>query len=249
MIVFVHGVPETAALWDRLRAEIGRPSVALQLPGFGCPLPHGFEPGKDSYAAWLAEELRAIDEPIDLVGHDWGAGLTYRVVTAEGSPVRSWAADVANIVHPTYVWHDFAKIWQTPGEGEAFFGAQLATPIEERASTYEMFGLSPDDSRAMASWIDEVMAECILSLYRSALPNPWADWGDQFGVTEAPGLVIEATADPFGDPARSIEVAEMLGAAVGPLEGLGHWWQLEDPAAAAALLTGFWDSIGEGEPR
>ena len=32
MIVFVHGVPETAALWDKLRAELTAESVALSLP-------------------------------------------------------------------------------------------------------------------------------------------------------------------------------------------------------------------------
>jgi len=36
--VFVHGVPETPAVWDRLRVELHRDDViALQLPGFGCP--------------------------------------------------------------------------------------------------------------------------------------------------------------------------------------------------------------------
>jgi pimeloyl-ACP methyl ester carboxylesterase len=42
MIVFVHGVPETAALWDKVRAAIGRDSVALSMPGFGTPRPVGF---------------------------------------------------------------------------------------------------------------------------------------------------------------------------------------------------------------
>ncbi|NLD75067.1 MAG: alpha/beta fold hydrolase, partial [Acidimicrobiales bacterium] len=126
MIVFVHGVPETAAYWDRLRAEIDEPSMAVSLPGFGSPRPEGFGATKDDYADWLVGELAAIDEPVDLVGHDWGAGLTYRIATAHGDLVRSWAADVATIVHPDQVWHDFAQIWQTPDEGEAFIESQLA---------------------------------------------------------------------------------------------------------------------------
>jgi pimeloyl-ACP methyl ester carboxylesterase len=252
MIVFVHGVPETAALWDPLRAELDRPSTALQLPGFGCALPDGFVPTKDAYAEWLAGELRGFDEPVDLVGHDWGAGLTYRVVSTDAAPVRSWAADVANIVHPEYVWHDFAKIWQTPGDGEAFFEAQLAAPLEERAMGFEMFGVAADQARVMASWSDPTMASCILGLYRSALPNPFASWGDRFGRTTAPGMVIEAAADPFGDAGQAGDVAGMLGARVGVLDGLGHWWQLQDPAASAALLSDFWDTIEphrDGETR
>jgi hypothetical protein len=35
MRVFVHGVPETAVVWDGLRDDLGGYSVALTLPGFG----------------------------------------------------------------------------------------------------------------------------------------------------------------------------------------------------------------------
>lgn len=79
MIVFVHGVPETASLWDKVRSHIEAESVALTLPGFGCPRPDGFGATKDEYVEWLVAELDTFDEPVDLVGHDWGASLTYRV--------------------------------------------------------------------------------------------------------------------------------------------------------------------------
>ena len=102
MIVFVHGVPETAAIWDKVRSAISRESVALSLPGFGCPRPEEFGATKDDYVAWLLGELDQIEDPIDLVGHDWGAGLTYRVATAHGDRLRSWAADIGNIAHPDY---------------------------------------------------------------------------------------------------------------------------------------------------
>ena len=35
----------------------------------------------------------------------------------------------------------------------------------------------------------------------------------------------------------------MLGATVGRLEGIGHFWPLQDPKAAVELLTGFWESL------
>ena len=38
-IAFVHGVPETDAVWDAFRAELGEESVTLSMPGFGAPLP------------------------------------------------------------------------------------------------------------------------------------------------------------------------------------------------------------------
>lgn len=249
MIVFVHGVPETDRIWDALRAELDQPSVAVSLPGFGRPRPGGFTATKDEYVEWLAGELReldgAIDEPIDLVGHDWGAGLTLRLAIHPDRPValRSWAIDVANIFHPGYEWHDFARIWQTPGDGEAFFEQQLATPVDERAGVFEMFGLATDDARTMASWLDAEMADSILTLYRSATPNPHAHWGDDLAPTDAPGLVLVPTADPFGDDDRAAEVAATLGARTATLDGLGHWWPLEDPRSSAAALRSFWSSL------
>ncbi|HVF76396.1 MAG TPA: alpha/beta hydrolase [Acidimicrobiales bacterium] len=242
MIVFVHGVPETAAMWRKVRAAIDGKSVALSLPGFGCPVPDGFGGTKDDYVAWLLDELGRIDGPVDLVGHDWGAGLAYRVVTAHGDRVRSWVADVGNIAHRDYEWHDFAKLWQTPGEGEAFVEAQNAATPEERAPLFEAMGVPHDDAMEMAAASDATMGACILSLYRSALPNPYSAWGP-WTPTAAPGLVLHPTDDPFGDEALAAEVAEQLGARFERLEGVGHFWPYQAPEQAAAVLQEFWASV------
>jgi pimeloyl-ACP methyl ester carboxylesterase len=242
VIVFVHGVPEVPELWDKMRAEIGGDSVALSLPGFACERPEGFSATKDAYADWLIGELEKIGEPVDLVGHDWGAGLVYRVATTRSDLLRSWTADVANVLHPDYEWHDFAKIWQSD-EGEAFFETQNATPPEQRAALFEGFGVPADDALTMASKGDKTMGDCILALYRSATPNPYAHWGDNVTPTKAPGLVVIATEDPFVDEKLASEVADMLGAKTARLEGLGHWWPVQDPAKSADALQRFWDSL------
>jgi pimeloyl-ACP methyl ester carboxylesterase len=242
MKVFLHGVPETAAIWDGVRSRVDGDSVALSLPGFGCPRPAGFASTKDEYVAWVLEELDAIGEPVDLVGHDWGAGLTYRLATAHGDRLRSWVADVGNIAHPDYEWHDFARLWQTPGEGEAFFEGQLATPVEQVAAGYEAMGVPPVHAREMAGAAEEEMAASILALYRSALPNPHADWGP-WTPTSAPGLVLHVAGDPFSDEAMAREVAGQLGARLEVLGGSGHFWPYEAPEAGAELLQRFWASL------
>jgi len=242
VIVFVHGVPETEQLWDKVRTEIGAPSTAVSLPGFGCERPPGFPATKDAYSDWLIGELERIGEPVDLVGHDWGAGIAYRVATTRPDLLRSWAADVANIVHPDYEWHDFAKIWQSD-QGEAFFETQEKMPVDQRSSRFEAMGVPRDDAMAMASKSDKTMGECILALYRSATPNPYAQWGAAFGPTKAPGLVIIPTEDPFGEEKAAADVAGMLGAKTVRLEGLGHWWPVQDPKASARALTDFWASV------
>jgi pimeloyl-ACP methyl ester carboxylesterase len=241
MIVFVHGVPETAAIWRKVRALIDRDSVALALPGFGSPRPDSIST-KDDYAQWLLNELQGFDEPVDVVGHDWGAGLLYRVVTAHGDAVRSWAADVAGIAHPDYEWHDIAKVWQTPGEGEAFVEAQNSLSPEDRAGLFEAYGVPREDALEMAAGSDATMGESILGLYRSALPNPHADWGP-LAPTKAPGLVLHPAEDPFADAKLSAEVADALGARFAPIAGAGHFWPYQAPAAGAALLESFWSSL------
>jgi pimeloyl-ACP methyl ester carboxylesterase len=242
MIVFVHGVPETAEIWDQVRSSLELESVALSLPGFGTPRPAGFGATKDDYADWLLAELARIEGPIDLVGHDWGATLTNRIVTAHGDRIRSWVTD--GLMHPDYEWHEFAKIWQTPGEGEAFWIQMLATPLAQQAAIFEGFGVPHAEALEMVSRIDEAMASCVLDLYRSARPNPYATWSYPMEPVAAPGLVLIATEEPFGDVSLTRDAATALGAEVHVLEGLGHWWALQAPAEGAAVLRDFFASIG-----
>jgi pimeloyl-ACP methyl ester carboxylesterase len=259
VIVFVHGVPETAAIWDGVRRAIGRDSVALGLPGFGTPRPTGFGATKDEYAEWLLDALDAIDGPLDLVGHDWGAPLVLRVAgqlaPADPDPdpgpgpdangrLRSWVIDVANVLHPDYVWHQFAQVWQTPDEGEAFVAAQTAQTPEEQAPTFEGLGVPHERALEMAAASDATMGACILDLYRSATPNIHAEWGPLRPVG-APGLVIHATEDPFGDEHLLTEAAAALGAGVAVLDGIGHFWPYQAPEQAAARLTSFWSSLDD----
>jgi hypothetical protein len=37
--------------------------------------------------------------------------------------------------------------------------------------------------------------------------------------------------------------AGRAGASVEVLDGLGHWWMVQDPAVGAAALTRFWESL------
>jgi pimeloyl-ACP methyl ester carboxylesterase len=243
MIVLLHGVPETADLWDDVRDHLDQPSVALRLPGFGCARPDGFSATKDAYVDWVLAELAKIDEPVDLVGHDWGGGFTGRIGTHYPDAVRSWTIDVAGVLHPDYVWHDFAQIWQTPGEGEAFFENQNSQPPEAMAPLLQGFGLSEDAALKLARMSDPVMGTCILDLYRSATPNPHKDWADGYKRSEKPCMVMTLTGDPFtGGTEPSTEVAGVLGAKEVMFE-TGLFWPLQNPKEGAAFINEFVASL------
>ena len=243
--VLVHGVPETPALWDPLRAHLRRDDVvALQLPGFGRQRPPGFGATKEEYVSWLVAELERLvaDGPIDLVGHDWGGGFVVRLVSTRADLVRSWATDAAGLGDPLFEWHALAKVWQTPGAGEAFWEQQLALPPEQGGSTLEALGVPADQALIMAGWPDATMTDCILALYRSAV-DVGREWAGDFEDVPVPGLALLPRDDPFLSAAGSRAGANRAGAKVVDLAGLGHWWMLQDPARGAAVLEDFWASV------
>lgn len=242
-VVFVHGVPETAAVWDPLLAELGRDDVmTLSPPGFGAPVPHGFEPTSDGYRDWLVAELEQLDRPVDLVGHDWGGGHAMRAATARPDLVRKLVTDIAGTADAQYEWHDMAKVWQTPGDGEAVVRAMATTPADDRVARFTAVGMTEAAARSCAEAGGEAMGACILALYRSAVQPNMTVWGDRFAdLTERPEtLVVVAHDDHYtGGPDMARRVAEKWGASVAELDGLGHWWMMQDPVRSAEMLRSF----------
>jgi pimeloyl-ACP methyl ester carboxylesterase len=244
--VLVHGNPETHAVWDPLRGHLQRQDVvALALPGFGVPAPEGFGATMEEYVDWLVGELETIGEPVDLVGHDWGGAFVLRVASTRPDLLRTWASDVAGLFDPDYVWHDLAQVWQTEGAGEDWVKDTLSQPRETRIELLVAFGVTPDESAAFTDAFDEEMGRCILALYRSAAQPKLAPWSqDAEAAAARPGLVISPAADPFtGGDAMTRRAGARMGGRFESLEGLGHWWMLQDPPRGAALLEDFWSSI------
>lgn len=247
--VFVHGNPECDAVWGPLVAALGERGVddvvLLSPPGFGAPVPDGFAATPAAYVEWLAGELAAIDGPIDLVGHDWGAGHVFGLLAEHPSLVRSWAADCGALIHPDYTWHDMAQAWQTPDVGEQVIEAMMGGTVEDRTAAYTDMGLTPDVAAAMAAAADATMGECILTLYRAAAQPFMAELGNRVAAADRPpGLVVIASEDHFVPAPLAAEVADRLGAAAVTLEGQAHWWMVSAPGASADALVAFWGGLG-----
>lgn len=245
-VVLVHGNPETTAIWEDMIPLLEADEViALSPPGFGAPVPDGFGATAAEYGAWLAGELQKIDGPIDLVGHDWGGGHVMGLVNVAPDLVRSWASDIAGALDPDYVWHDMAQAWQAPGVGEAAVAAMVEAPLDDRAGIFIANGARPELAMRLAEGIDAEMGRCILALYRSAAQPAMSQFGaDLSGLASKPGLVIIATEDQFtGGEELARRTAERADEQVAVLEGLGHWWMLQDPAAGAAALNAFWATL------
>ncbi len=245
-VVLVHGNPETDAVWDPLVEVLGRDDVVrVSPPGFGAPPPDGWPATYLDYRDWLEGELTRFDAPVDLVGHDWGGGHVLNVVMHRPELVRSWVSDVVGVFDPDYVWHDLAQVWQTPDDGEQLVDSLLGGTVQERAERMATFGIPLDIATLMAPYQGPEMGRAILLLYRSAAQPAMAEAGRELEKAAArPGLSLLATEDHYGGSEEiRRRAAERAGARTEVLEGLGHWWMVQDPARGAAALTRFWDSL------
>src|SRR5215831_21397505 len=167
--VLVHGNPETTEVWDpllpALRALGISDIIMLSPPGFGAPVPAGFAGTRLAYRDWLIGEIERIGHPVDLLGHDWGAGHTYALAAARPDLLRSWSADCAGLIHPSYEWHPAAQVWQREGDGEASIAQIMSMTGDELT---KLFGVPAGLAPIMAEHLDATMGASILSLYRSA---------------------------------------------------------------------------------
>lgn len=248
-IVFVHGVPVTSAVWTPLITELPEPRqqdvVRLSPPGFGAVLPAGFGATFLDYRDWLVDELSQFTAPVDLVGHDFGGGYVLEVAMARPDLLRSWVSDTIGGYEPDFTWHETAKIWQTPGDGERHIEETFSGDFAARRARMVSWGIPASAAGEVALGQGPEMGRAILSLYRSVPENMLAERGRDLPAAAArPGLVPVATDDlTAGSVALRHRAAHRAGARAVDLDALGHWWMLQDPARAARMLSDFWDSL------
>lgn len=244
--VFVHGNPETSAIWAPLVAALNNRGVndvvLLSPPGFGAPVPQNWTATVQEYRTWLVGELEKIGGEIDLVGHDWGAGHVFSVLAQRADLVRSWAVDCVGLLHPDYVWHDAALGWQTPEVGEQIVAAMIDMEEDVFAQSFVELGMTDSIARDIKKSITKEMGSCVLALYRDAAQPVMSRLGERLIVNRPPhGLVLIAEQDHFaGTVSMMEEMAEVLDADVARLGQCGHWWMIQNPDSAAEHLVRHW---------
>lgn len=241
-VVYVHGVPDTHRVWDRLAAALPpHEGVALALPGFGCELPAGFGSSKEDYVGWLLDQLRALPPPLDVVSHDWGFLIAARALAIEPTLARSFVGGSLALSRD-YMWHDTARVWQTPKAGERLMDRMDAAIW---AAMLQKAGVPPEAAAETSAHIDRRMMDAILALYRSGR-DAFSEWEAGFSAITAPALLLWGARDGYAAPAFAGGAAEAMGGPVdvNVLPDCGHWWQLEAPVRAASAIAAFWASHG-----
>ena len=141
VLMFLHGFPEAAFVWDELLEHFARPEHG----GFRCVAPNlrGYEHSsaptdvRDYRAKHLLQDIAALIDtespgaPLAaLVAHDWGGALAWAL--ANQHPTRLHKLVIVNAPHPGTYWRELQN-----------------NPAQRDASAYMNFLVRPDAARLL----------------------------------------------------------------------------------------------------
>lgn len=242
-VVFVHGNPGPKEDWEDLVARTGdfARAIAPDMPGYGAAdKPKEFDYTTGGYAQHLSGILGQLGiERAHLVVHDFGG--PWGLVWAVQHPDAFASATLINTgVLLDYHWHRLARIWRTPGVGEAFM-ASTTKPAFRLLLGRDNPRLPPAAGErlyeAMRPWGTK---RAVLKLYRATPASAMGALRDPLRALDRPALVVWGTADayiPWKQAERQRE--SFPSAEIQLLEGLGHWPFMEDPARVAEHVIPF----------
>jgi pimeloyl-ACP methyl ester carboxylesterase len=247
-VMLLHGWPDTAGLWRHqvpaLVADHYR-VLAPDLRGFGeSSRPAEIQAYDMSHM--VGDVIGVLDHlsipRVHLVGHDWGAAISW--MTAALVPDRVASLTALSVGHPiafrTAGWGQREKSWymllfQFPGVAERWLSADGFRNLRSWLR-------HPDIEAVVERLADPETLAASLNLYRAILPPASLVQPPlQLPPVQAPAMGIWSS----GDLALTEEA--MTGSAAhvaGPwryerLDDVGHWMQLEAPEAVNALLLDF----------
>ena len=247
-ILFVHGVPETGAIWEPLISALGLDEGtwhAPTYPGFGGEAQSpSFQPTLENYALWLTDKVDELThdtgQPIDLVGHDFGAALVLRVSSTRPQKIRSWSL-MNSLIDSDLNPHLPALILKSPWLGKLVLSAFRSRRLMQRFYTRQ--GVPGDMAEREAAKITPEMRACISSIYRSSDPQLARKWEEELDQLPEHGLLVFGDRDPYVPISAAQKFAEHWNAGLHIEAGAGHWAIVERPGEIANVLRSFWQTM------
>ena len=244
-VVFVHGNPGPAEDWRRLVTHTGTFARALapDMPGYGgADKPDRFVYTVDGYARHLGALLDELHvQRAHLVLHDFGG--PWGLALAADKPDRLASLTLINIgVLRGYRWHYLARVWRTPGLGEAFMRSVTRLGIQLMLRHGNPRGLPHDViDRIHRASRDRGSQRAVLRLYRATdMAAVSEDLHRRLRHVDPPVLVVWGRRDPY----LPVEYAERQRetfptARVVVLDDSGHWPMLDDPVGVEQAVLPF----------
>lgn len=258
-VVLLHGWPDTGDLWRNQVPALtaaGYRVIAPDLRGFGAS-------SKPTHLAAYTAPMMVGDvigllDALDigrahLVGHDWGAAITWMAAALVPDRVASMTAmSVGNpAAFRSAGWRQREKSWymllfQFAGVAERWLSDNNFRNLRDWAA-------HPDIESVVQRLADPAVLTASLGLYRAILPpeslvQPAESLAQPLPPVTVPAMGVWSTGD------FALIEEGMTGSAryvTGPwryerVEGAGHWMQLDAPDTVNALLLDF---LGQQQAR
>ena len=247
-VLLLHGWPDAANVWRHqvpaLAADDYR-VLAPNLRGFG----GSSRPAEvEAYVAprMVGDVIGLLDhlsiEQAHLVGHDWGAAISW--MTAALVPDRVASVTALSVGHPAAFrsagWRQREKSWymllfQFPGVAEQWLSADGFRNLRQ-------WSRHPDIDPVVERLAEPGALAASLNLYRAILPPAWlVEPPLELPPVQAPAMGIWSSGDlALTEEAMTGSAAQVAGPwRYERLDGVGHWLQLEAPEVVNALLLDF----------
>lgn len=242
-VILLHGVGLDHTMWRPLQEQLGRESLALDLPGHGAqPALHQVQ----DLASLAADVLNRIPvrEPVHLVGFSLGALIAQHIARFAPDRVLSLAA--------------VNSVCQRTPEESAAVEARLATAGTNFAEGVQraIERWYPADSTTVPEHLIEdtrrVLAgnnlESYLHAYTVFARGDQQIAGELASITQ-PVLAITGELDPGSTPEMSRRLATAVPhGRVHVVPGARHMLPVENPAALATELNNFFDQSEGKQP-
>lgn len=264
-LLFVHGFPDAHSCWDEVIGLLsGRYHVvAYDIRGVGGSTSSG-SPGEYALAE-LALDLGAVieavspNDPVHLVGHDWGAFQCWEAVLTDG--VRERVASFTSLAGPRL---DAMRGWALRrlrrGDlralaGQArrswYIGAFQLPRLPERVlaaggaeawrrALRRLEGVEPRPGHPAETFVSDAVA--MLALYRTNFPDPAAAAPDR-GPADTPVQLIVATRDRYESTALFDDAHDWATRLWRRDLDSGHWLQRTHPGQVAQFISELVDHV------
>jgi pimeloyl-ACP methyl ester carboxylesterase len=246
-VVLLHGFPDSGRLWRHqvpALAGAGFQVIVPDLRGYGRS---GKPEAVEAYSLrLLAGDVMAVLADMQIarahvVGHDWGAGLAWRLAALAPGSVDHLV--VLSVGHPATFLRTLEQrqkswymlLFQFPGVAERWLTG-------DNWANFRRWAGHPDADHVIAELEAGGSLTPGLNWYRANVPpESWTGPQPQLPPVSAPAMGIWST----GDIALTeVQMTDSAANMAGPwryerLDGPGHWMQLEAPDQINALLLDF----------
>ena len=241
-VLLLHGFPDRAEMWrhvaERLRAA-GRRTIVPDLVGFGeSSAPPGLGAYRIGQVVTDLEQLLGslgVDGPVDVVGHDWGAGVSWAMATTRPERVRRHVA--LSVGHLTAFMRagldqkrrsTYMLVWQVPVLSERLLAQDNFRRFRDIPGGY------PDIEQAVADLSRPGRLTAGLKWYRAnVLPSLFR----RLPRCTVPTLGMLGSEDPALGEEQMVASGRYMDAPwrYERLEGSGHWLSLDAPDRVSEL--------------